>query len=171
MPPSFHRLRSAPCSTRPLPNSIHRPGKPSSSNLLLYFSSTGILGLTTYVLGGSPASFSTLPGAHYEAKAREVRTGPGTFPRPKAVELYKHNISRFVSESPDGGGAVSLVIMRTSRGGWDNRRYKVEYGVYIGRCSALQSPFPLLELGTFDNVYPVYMPGTDGAGMSMMQHS
>jgi hypothetical protein len=105
--PSFRRLRSTPCSTRPFSNSIPRSSKSLSSNLLLYFSGTGILGLATYVLGGSAASFSTLPGAHYEAKAREVRTGPGTFPRPKAIEPYKHNISRFVSESPDGGAAVS----------------------------------------------------------------
>jgi hypothetical protein len=41
----------------------------------------------------------------------------------------------------------------------------VEYDVYLGRRSASQSTFPLLELGTFDNVYPVYMPGTAGAGM------
>jgi cytochrome-b5 reductase len=94
-----------------------------SSNLPLYLSGAGLVGLTAYFyFGGSPTPFSPVASPPTKPKQEKSALDAERFLdlKLKAVVPYNHNTARFIFELPNGGAALSpvtsLVVVRASEG-------------------------------------------------------
>jgi hypothetical protein len=99
-------------------------GPTKSSNLPLYLSGAGLVGLTAYLyLSGSPTPF-TSPVASSPTKPKQEKSALDAERfldlKLKAVVPYNHNTARFIFELPNSGAALSpvtsLVVVRASEG-------------------------------------------------------